>query len=284
MIYYVLMFMPVIAWVISAPLGALWLHHTRKNARPFAARPRVLTPLDDPMGSVIKLREWAEARALREVFPWLDSKEACGEWSPDFERQCRFSKGHSLERHSFEIAPPVKVPGNSMGMIETGAMTMNEFREAGGLNRLRQMYSEIMVLDKGFEYIPLGHPGHIVGFSDSTGKRGYRRYLSGIGFISAKTPEKLERACEVVRREHAELRLTTVHEAMQREHEKLESQLQQRYKDLELRLRSYDSILRRTLRGPADDRDVLISRLRSEVWLQMRNVIDELNALQGPPG
>lgn len=142
----VILIVAVTVWTVLSAYAAF---HTRASSPRFRHRtippPKLLTPLDDPMGSTLDLIQWAENRAIsehRKAFPD----------SPDQVLRDRFLEANRTGQ--------VTVLGN------WNFSTINEKRERAGYIRME------------------------------TGQ--YGRYLDGIGYVTAGSQEKLNRACEVV--------------------------------------------------------------------------------------
>jgi hypothetical protein len=143
----------VLVLLVLAPVPAIifFQHRKIKNLHVLLhpSPLKILTPLDNPWGSLSELIEWAEARAVRE-HRQAYSDPITEELERRFREAVRTEKATVLEDMHFT--------------------TINEKREAAGYIRMESSR--------------------------------YGRYIDDIGYVTADSPELLNRACEVVLTRH----------------------------------------------------------------------------------
>lgn len=188
------------------------------------SRPKILTPLDDPFGSTVNLIRWAEANAIRQhrvMFgdDGLSPEDLKLVLVEDFRRAAKTEQPTILN----------DPPGDGLISLRSRhpeLLTPNEQRAQEGVSALPGM--------------------------TRTESGEYQRYLKGIGLVTASTPERLNRACEVV--------------------------LAQRFNKYELTLRHLDHRIAAMLDVPSADL-LPVRAERAVAWQSAKGVIENIQAL-----
>lgn len=130
---------------------------------------RAASPLDDPFGSMIELKHWAEKRA-------------------EDLHYAAFPGDRPAPRPKI-----VNTPDPHLILKTHGVLTKNEVRELRDmtLREYHERRSEPMILSDDTE---------ILTFKAGTGPppKKHSRYLEGIGLVTSDTKEQLDHACEIV--------------------------------------------------------------------------------------